>query len=83
MLGRRWETGSPSIAVDRNSTSLPTPTVEVGRICRAFEFFDLRGGATGVGVAIDAASCGYDVVLLEQSGFGIVTGFTEKSSGSA
>ena len=28
------------------------------------------GGATGVGVAIDAASRGYDVVLLEQSDFG-------------
>src|SRR3954467_4201798 len=28
------------------------------------------GGATGVGVAIDAASRGYDVLLLEQSDFG-------------
>ena len=28
------------------------------------------GGATGVGVAVDAASRGYDVVLLEQSDFG-------------
>jgi glycerol-3-phosphate dehydrogenase len=28
------------------------------------------GGATGAGVAIDAASRGYDVVLLEQSDFG-------------
>src|SRR3974377_1224310 len=28
------------------------------------------GGATGVGVAIDAASRGYEVVLLEQSDFG-------------
>ena len=28
------------------------------------------GGATGVGIAIDAASRGYDVVLLEQSDFG-------------
>src|SRR5438105_15578651 len=27
------------------------------------------GGATGVGVAIDAASRGYDVLLLEQSDF--------------
>ena len=30
----------------------------------------LGGGATGVGVAIDAASRGYDVLLLEQSDFG-------------
>src|SRR5262249_26851506 len=28
------------------------------------------GGATGVGVVIDAASRGYDVLLLEQSDFG-------------
>ena len=28
------------------------------------------GGATGVGVAIDAASRGYDVLLLEQNDFG-------------
>src|SRR5260370_22436533 len=28
------------------------------------------GGATGVGVAIDAASRGYDVLLLEQDDFG-------------
>lgn len=30
----------------------------------------IGGGATGVGVAIDAASRGYDVLLLEQSDFG-------------
>lgn len=30
----------------------------------------IGGGATGVGIAIDAASRGYDVVLLEQSDFG-------------
>src|SRR5436305_4390084 len=28
------------------------------------------GGATGVGIAVDAASRGYDVILLEQSDFG-------------
>src|SRR5438477_2379139 len=28
------------------------------------------GGATGVGIAVDAASRGYDVLLLEQSDFG-------------
>ena len=31
------------------------------------------GGATGVGVAVDAASRGYDVLLLEQSDFGKAT----------
>src|SRR5215813_8625735 len=30
----------------------------------------IGGGATGVGVAIDAAARGYDVLLLEQSDFG-------------
>jgi glycerol-3-phosphate dehydrogenase len=30
----------------------------------------LGGGATGVGIAVDAASRGYDVVLLEQHDFG-------------
>jgi glycerol-3-phosphate dehydrogenase len=30
----------------------------------------IGGGATGVGVAIDAATRGYDVLLLEQSDFG-------------
>ncbi len=28
------------------------------------------GGATGVGIAVDAAACGYDVLLLEQDDFG-------------
>jgi glycerol-3-phosphate dehydrogenase len=30
----------------------------------------IGGGATGVGVAVDAASRGYDILLLEQSDFG-------------
>src|SRR5271155_609774 len=30
----------------------------------------IGGGATGVGVAVDAASRGYETVLLEQSDFG-------------
>src|SRR5262247_4488193 len=33
----------------------------------------IGGGATGVGVAVDAASRGYDVLLLEQSDFGKAT----------
>src|SRR2546427_2259921 len=35
-----------------------------------WDFVIIGGGATGVGVAIDAASRGYDVLLLEQSDFG-------------
>jgi len=36
----------------------------------AWDMVVVGGGATGVGVAIDAAARGYDVLLLEQSDFG-------------
>src|ERR1051325_9629867 len=36
----------------------------------SWDFIIIGGGATGVGVAIDAASRGYRVLLLEQSDFG-------------
>ena len=36
----------------------------------AWDMIVVGGGATGVGVAIDAASRGYDVLLLEQNDFG-------------
>lgn len=36
----------------------------------AWDFVVIGGGATGVGVAVDAASRGYRVLLLEQSDFG-------------
>jgi glycerol-3-phosphate dehydrogenase len=35
-----------------------------------WDFVIIGGGATGVGIAVDAASRGYDVVLLEQHDFG-------------
>src|SRR5215212_7524176 len=35
-----------------------------------WDFVIVGGGATGVGVAVDAASRGYSVLLLEQSDFG-------------
>ena len=35
-----------------------------------FDFVIVGGGATGLGIAIDAASRGYSVALLEQSDFG-------------
>ncbi len=35
-----------------------------------WDFVIIGGGATGVGVAVDAASRGYDVLLLEQSDLG-------------
>jgi glycerol-3-phosphate dehydrogenase len=37
---------------------------------QAWDILVVGGGATGVGVAIDAAARGYDVLLLEQSDFG-------------
>src|SRR5450631_461919 len=37
---------------------------------RLWDIIVVGGGATGVGVAIDAATRGYGVLLLEQSDFG-------------
>src|SRR3954462_4881426 len=37
---------------------------------KPWDIIIIGGGATGVGVAIDAATRGYDVLLLEQSDFG-------------
>jgi len=37
---------------------------------KTWDMLVVGGGATGVGVAIDAAARGYDVLLLEQSDFG-------------
>jgi glycerol-3-phosphate dehydrogenase len=45
----------------------------VARITQRHEPWDILvigGGATGVGIAVDAASRGYDVLLLEQHDFG-------------
>ena len=45
----------------------------LSRVCAHTEPWDMvivGGGATGVGVAVDAASRGYDVLLFEQSDFG-------------
>ena len=36
----------------------------------AWDFVIVGGGATGIGIAVDAASRGYSVLLLEQSDFG-------------
>ncbi|MGI9628686.1 MAG: FAD-dependent oxidoreductase, partial [Longimicrobiales bacterium] len=37
---------------------------------RPWDMIVIGGGATGIGIAVDAASRGHDVVLLEQSDFG-------------
>ncbi len=41
-----------------------------GDATHTWDIVVIGGGATGVGVAVDAAARGYDVVLLEQSDFG-------------
>ena len=42
----------------------------LGAHAGAWDMIVVGGGATGAGVALDAASRGYDVLLLEQSDFG-------------
>jgi len=37
---------------------------------KIWDFVIIGGGATGIGCAVDAASRGFDVLLLEQSDFG-------------
>src|SRR3954465_11915061 len=42
----------------------------VGARTKPWDVVVIGGGATGVGIAIDAASRGYDVLLVERSDFG-------------
>lgn len=42
----------------------------LGEERRAWDFLVIGGGATGAGIALDAASRGYDVALVERSDFG-------------
>ncbi|MDY0199535.1 MAG: glycerol-3-phosphate dehydrogenase/oxidase [Bacteroidales bacterium] len=41
----------------------------ISKIECAFDFIVIGGGATGIGIALEAASRGYSVILLEQSDF--------------
>lgn len=41
--------------------------------CDPWDMVVIGGGATGMGIAVDAAARGYEVLLLEQSDFGIGT----------
>lgn len=45
-------------------------TARVARHDGPWDFIVIGGGATGAGIAVDAASRGFDVLLLEQSDFG-------------
>jgi glycerol-3-phosphate dehydrogenase len=42
----------------------------LGQQKSGWDFIVIGGGATGVGIAVDASARGYDVLLLEQSDFG-------------
>jgi glycerol-3-phosphate dehydrogenase len=42
----------------------------IGGRKKAWDFVVIGGGATGMGIALDAAARGYDVLLLERSDFG-------------
>ncbi|HEX4810572.1 MAG TPA: glycerol-3-phosphate dehydrogenase/oxidase [Bryobacteraceae bacterium] len=48
----------------------PEMLAKLGGHSEPWDILIIGGGATGVGVALDAASRGYDVLLLEQSDFG-------------
>ena len=66
-------TGEPHRAASATSAPLLTRDAMVARLAghdRPWDFVVIGGGATGVGVAVDAASRGYTVLLLEQSDFG-------------
>ena len=43
-----------------------------------WDFIIIGGGATGIGCAVDAASRGFDVLLLEQNNFGKETSSRSK-----
>ncbi len=56
-----------------NGAAATSRAAMVARIARqqgTWDFAIVGGGATGVGIAVDAASRGYSVLLLEQSDFG-------------
>lgn len=61
-----WQTrGGRDEVVDRNDMMRRLEARDA-----PWDLLIIGGGATGVGIAIDAASRGYDVVLLEQSDLG-------------
>lgn len=56
-----------------NTTSVLQRSISLQRIADRREPWDIAvigGGSTGIGIAVDAASRGYSVVLLEQHDFG-------------
>ena len=66
-------TVEPQRAPGATSDRLLSRAAMVARVAAhstSWDFVVIGGGATGVGVAVDAASRGYTVLLLEQSDFG-------------
>jgi glycerol-3-phosphate dehydrogenase len=67
VLPRRGTPGSPLQSATMNRTDTWR---RIEAHPKAWDMIVVGGGATGVGVVIDAAARGYDVLLLEQSDFG-------------
>ena len=75
MTGKITDDGStfPEKATPMNGNPLLQRSASLKRIAARSEPWDIAvigGGATGVGIAVDAASRGHDVVLLERHDFG-------------
>jgi len=64
-VGSLKKLGGPARRMNR-----PEMLSRVSAQSEPWDMVIIGGGATGVGIAVDAASRGYDVLLLEQSDFG-------------
>ncbi len=62
--------GRPALHCNKTSMNRSEMWHRIEAHPNSWDMIVVGGGATGVGVAIDAASRGYDVLLLEQSDFG-------------
>ena len=73
-LRERWQRGVAAIeGLDPRDGTIMNRAEMLARLRASNGTWDLvivGGGATGVGIAVDAASRGYDVLLLEQHDFG-------------
>jgi glycerol-3-phosphate dehydrogenase len=61
------------IATDVFLMTRPEMLSRVGGRTKPWDIIVIGGGATGMGIAVDAASRGFDVLLLERSDFGAGT----------
>ena len=59
-----------SFLLDLNKVNRNEMLKQISEHRKIWDFVIIGGGATGIGCAVDAASRGFDVLLLEQSDFG-------------